>query len=161
MDHPRQVLVVARSRSLADRLVGWLEEDGRGATLATTFPSAKAQLTRAPDLLVTELKLGEYNGLHLALKAEAAGVPVIVIGPPDPVLQKDAESFHATYLTTLTRTELLEAVTTLLSAPPAALPVPRLHMPVTTVGAEAELTWRAFCDSGSSQNVLGRTPLPN
>jgi hypothetical protein len=51
-----------------------------------------------PDLLITELKLGEHNGLHLALRARAKSVPAVVIGEPDPVLERDAFQLGAMFL---------------------------------------------------------------
>ena len=160
MAHRRHVLVVARNLRVAERLVAWLEESGRETTLVTTFADAKTHLEMRPDVVVTELKLGEYNGLHLALKAAAAHIPAVVLGPDDPVLRNDAAGVHALYLTTLTRTALLDAVAALL-APPQSAAVP-FKARVTTIPAEAEMMWRAFSESPSSElSAFGRTMLPN
>ena len=160
----RQVLVVARNPKLGERLVAWLEESGRDTTLATTFGDAKTRLAGRPELVVAELKLGEYNGLHLALKAEALGIPVIIVGPADAVLQKDAQSIHATYLTNLARGAVLDAVDRVLPEPVAtpANPVLPFRARATTIPAEAEMMWRAFSESPSSElSAFGRTMLPN
>ena len=163
MNDRRQVLVVARNPMLAERLVAWLEESGYGTTLVRTFEDASVLLDPRPELIVTEVKLGEYNGLHLALKADAAGVPCIVMGPDDVVLRKDAESIHAIYLTTLTRDTLVDVLTRL---QPAAHQAPRAVLPfrarVTTIAAEADVMWRAFSESPSLElNAYGRPLLPN
>ena len=163
MNDRRQVLVVARNPMLAERLVAWLEESGCGTTLVSTFADASVLLDMPPELVVTEMKLGEYNGLHLALKADAAGVPCIVMGPDDVVLRKDAESLHAIYLTTLSRDTLVNVLSRLLpavrQAPKTVLPF-RAH--VTTVAAEADVMWRAFSESPSLElNAYGRPLLPN
>ena len=164
MDHRRQVLVVARNPKVAERLISWLAARDREATLTTTFANAKTHLDLKPDLVVAEVKLGEYNGLHLALKADAVGIPTVIIGPPDPVLQKDADSIHAVYLPHLTRASLLEAVDKLLATPAsssadAGLP---FRARVTTIAAEAEVMWRAFTESPSSElSAFGRPLLPN
>jgi hypothetical protein len=77
----------------------------------TTFTAAKALLETKPALVISELKLGEYNGLHLALKARAVGIPAIIVGPQDSVLQRDAGDLGATYLTTvLRRSQVLDLV---------------------------------------------------
>ena len=139
---------------------------GLGFTLAIAddFHEAKRVLAaQPPDLLVTHVRLGEYNGLHLALKADAAGVPCIVMGPDDVVLRKDAESLHAIYLTTLSRDTLVNVLSRLLpavrQAPKTVLPF-RAH--VTTVAAEADVMWRAFSESPSLElNAYGRPLLPN
>ena len=164
MNDRRQILVVARNPKLAERLVAWLQESGRETTLVTTFADARARLDAPPDLVITEVKLGEYNGLHVALKAQAAGIPAVIIGPPDSVLQRDAESIQAVYLTAPGRGAVLGAVSRLLDPPasesPSAVLPFRAH--VTTVPAEAEVMWRAFAESPASVlDAFGRTMLPN
>ena len=83
---------------------------------ANDYHEAKAQLLVAscPLILMTEVRLGAYNGLQLALRARAATpkIPVLVMSAwPEPVLQRDAESIGATFaVKPLTRDELLAAV---------------------------------------------------
>ena len=55
-------------------------------------------LESSPDLLISEVRLGEYNGLHLALRAQVRGIRAIVIGVRDRVIQQDAAMLGATYL---------------------------------------------------------------
>ncbi len=93
-----KILVVAQTTTLASTLVTWLGDAHHELVLATTFAAAKLQLTAHPDLLITEVKLGEHNGLHLALRSRAAGIPAIVLGPPDDVFEHEAEQLGATYL---------------------------------------------------------------
>jgi DNA-binding response OmpR family regulator len=62
------------------------------------FASARELLGTHPELLITELKLGAFNGLHLAIRAGAQGTPTIIIGDPDPVLEADARRMGADYL---------------------------------------------------------------
>ena len=65
------------------------------------FTEAKLQIaSRRPALVVTELRLGAYNGLHLAVHAAAAcrRIPVIVLADAaDQSLQDDAESLGAIF----------------------------------------------------------------
>ena len=90
---------------------------GAGFTVSATdnYQDAKTLLaTHPPLVLVTEVRLGAYNGLQLALRAESA-VPritvVVASGFADPVLQRDAERAGATFaLKPLTGDELLAAV---------------------------------------------------
>jgi DNA-binding response OmpR family regulator len=164
MEQRRQILVVARNPRLADRLVAWLGDSGHAMTLVTAFSEAKARLKSLPDLIISELKLGEYNGLHLALRADAAGVPSIIIGPPDAVLERDAASItSAVYLqASVSRPELLEAVSRALSSAGSASHRRLFHTPVTTIAAEADLLWRAFSESSQPVTTFfGRTMLPN
>lgn len=72
---------------------------GYEPTVVSDFAGAKASLDKRPDLLITELKLGAYNGLHLAIRAGVSRTPTIVVGDIDPVLRADAERQQATYLT--------------------------------------------------------------
>ncbi len=55
-----------------------------------------------PDVLVTELRLKEHNGIHLAHLAHTVlpGLPVIVVGYRDKVLEAEAASAGATYVVT-------------------------------------------------------------
>jgi DNA-binding response OmpR family regulator len=100
LDDMRRALIV--ETSLADvRLIASVLSPFR-ITLVRDFPKAKA-LMRAQrfDLLVTELKLREYNGLHLALLARnwrPAPVVLVVSATIDPVLRKEAELLEATFV---------------------------------------------------------------
>jgi DNA-binding response OmpR family regulator len=95
----RNVLLVAPTPELAAALVAWLAEKAFSTTHVTSFGMAKDRLMERPSLLIAEVRLGEYNGLHLAIHAHALGIPTIVIGEPDAVLQRDAEQLGAVYLT--------------------------------------------------------------
>lgn len=93
-----RVLLVGPS-GVAHALASPLMSAGYEPTVAADFAGAKAYLDKRPDLLITELKLGAYNGLHLAIRASSSRTPTIVIGEDDPVLKTDAERQQATYLT--------------------------------------------------------------
>ena len=96
-----RALVVAPTPELAQSLVGWLASRGYDVLLLTDFAAARQELdARPPRLLVTELKLGAFNGLHLTLRARARcpGVSGIVIGEADCVLQAEARQQHVRYL---------------------------------------------------------------
>jgi ActR/RegA family two-component response regulator len=55
-----------------------------------------------PDVLVTELRLREHNGIHLAHLAHRVlpGLPVVVVGYRDTVLEAEAASAGAVYVVT-------------------------------------------------------------
>lgn len=98
----RQALVVVADPSLGEQLVEWLPDAGYTARVVRSFAVGRAELDSAsPDLLVAEIKLGAYNGLHLAIRARSRGVktPVILLGDPDAVLQAEAERHQSAYLT--------------------------------------------------------------
>ena len=93
-----RILVVAHSPGLAGTLASWLGDSPNEVVLANSYAAAKRQLTAHPDILITEVKLGEYNGLHLALRSHLAGIPTIVLGPDDAVFEHEAALLGATYL---------------------------------------------------------------
>ena len=126
MSRRHHVVIVAQNPALATALLSWLGSAGYELAIVTTFAAAKALLETKPALLISELKLGEYNGLHLALKARAVGIPTIIVGPHDAVLQKDADELGATYLTSvLRRSQVLDLVSERLGATgvPTEIPV--------------------------------------
>ena len=95
-----QRIVVVSEPALGNDLLTWLSADTYQVTTVRTFAAAKAQLRSQPSLVITQLKLGEHNGLHLALRARCQGIPAVVIGEPDAVFERDAVQLGARYVTT-------------------------------------------------------------
>jgi DNA-binding response OmpR family regulator len=125
MPRRHHVVIVAQNPAVATALLSWLGSAGYELAIVTTFAAAKALLDTEPALVISEVKLGEYNGLHLALKARAAGIPAIIIGPSDPVLRRDADELGATYLTSvLRRRHVLELVAERLGSTNVATTLP-------------------------------------
>jgi hypothetical protein len=93
------IVVVAQTPGLVERLLRVIDPGTGDVVVVDSFTAGKRQLMLKPRLLITELRLGEYNGLHLALRAQAQAVPTVVIGDADPVLQRDAAAMGATYVT--------------------------------------------------------------
>jgi hypothetical protein len=66
-----------------------------------SFSAARVAVEKhPPDLLISEMRLGAFNGLHLAIIARGrhATTRAILIGPPDPVMEAEAIRQHVTYL---------------------------------------------------------------
>ena len=87
---------------------------------ARSFDEAKTLLAaECPDLLITDLRLGQYNGLHLVLRTrnsypEMAALVTSRIA--DPVLEAEALRQRAHFiLSPLTANQLLQAVAASLS----------------------------------------------
>ena len=96
-------------------IVSTLTGSGFTVSAADNYSDAKAFLSSHPPLvLVTEVRLGAFNGLQLALRAGSMTPRVTVIvtsGYPDNVLQRDAERVGATFAQKpLDGPELLAAV---------------------------------------------------
>lgn len=89
---------------------------------AATYKEALPLLLAAtPSLLITEVRLGAYNGLQLAIRgrAERPGIALIVAsGFHDAVLQRESEQFGATFVEKpVTPEELFAAVQRTLARP--------------------------------------------
>src|SRR5690242_13904673 len=110
-------------------LVSALTGAGFRVSATDNYPDARNLLASDPPLLlVTEVRLGAYNGLQLALRARTAGPRVTVIvmsGYADTVLQRDAERAGATFaLKPIDPRELLAAVYRTAMRPPTMTGLP-------------------------------------
>jgi DNA-binding response OmpR family regulator len=66
--------------------------------MRSTFSGGARGLQRDPDLIIADVRLGAFNGLHLAMRAIWAGIPAIVMGFEDGVLRREAAAMGAAYL---------------------------------------------------------------
>jgi len=89
MSLQRTILLVSPTPSLAKTVSAAIRRMGHHVLVTKTFEAAKKYLAATPHLLVTELKLGAYNGLHLALRAKAIAIPAVVIA--DESFNQDVE----------------------------------------------------------------------
>jgi DNA-binding response OmpR family regulator len=95
-----RALVVSPTPAIGQRVVEWLSARGHQVVLLTDFGEARRALdARLPDLLVTELKLGAFNGLHLTLRARARSPEVAVIVIGETALADEARRQDARYVT--------------------------------------------------------------
>jgi len=105
-----RILVVVPTHDVADRILRSVA--GHEVVVRTDFAGAKSELDRLrPDLLIAQVRLGAFNGLHLAIRAHGLGLPTqtILIGEPDIVLENEARQQHARYLTSPVDEETLAA----------------------------------------------------
>jgi hypothetical protein len=68
---------------------------------AATFAHAKSTLLNVrPDVLVTQVRLGDFNGIHLALwgRAQLPHLRSVIIGQSDPKLEADVHASGITFL---------------------------------------------------------------
>ena len=94
----RTILIVDADTSRARELTAILRRAGCVVSTASTFRDGVRLLhTARPGVLVTALKLGAYNGLHLLLRgrAEDPHLCAIVVGPRDLVVEGDARELGA------------------------------------------------------------------
>ena len=99
MTAPVHVLVVAPTPAIAETVTSRLVDLRVNVTLVTSFNAARQGLRESPpDLVISEVRLGEFNGLHLALRARSQGVRAIVLGDNDQVTRREAAALGADYL---------------------------------------------------------------
>ena len=90
-----------------------LSASGFRVTVASNFQEARVRLgVRPPSLLLTEVRLGDYNGLHLVLRARAAQPSTCaLLIADDTSLARDADELNVTFIVKpVRREEFLAAV---------------------------------------------------
>ena len=115
-----RIIVVDDDRQVLRYLTELLQESGYDTVSCERFLDAKGLLAASrPDLLLTDLRLGAYNGLQLAIFARERhpGLPVIVLtGYEDPTLREEAVRAGAGFLVKpVPRAVLIEAIQKALS----------------------------------------------
>jgi DNA-binding response OmpR family regulator len=99
---PHTVLIVDSNPAALTSTARVLREAGYHVTTAASFENAKWQLRAVPpDLLVADVRLGDYNGIHLVIRGRTtdADLPAIVTdSTADRVLEADAQTQGAVYL---------------------------------------------------------------
>lgn len=119
----RAVLVVSPSPNLSRALARAVRRTGYQLVVAGTFEAAKARLADRPGLIITELKLGAYNGLHLALRGSVSGIPAIVVA--DKAFEHDVEHAGAVWVSpeTVVSSDLTATIARVLQGPSSTHPV--------------------------------------
>src|ERR1700730_11256114 len=96
------ILVVDRNTSERASLVESLRDAGYSAVGAETFETARRLLhTQWYDLLITDLRLAAYNGLHLVFHSRVLNpaATAIVLSPiPDVSIQSEMRRFGAHFV---------------------------------------------------------------
>jgi hypothetical protein len=96
----RLVLIVEPSPELGERLVEIARSVGRRAVSRASFEEARLDLAAwAPTTLITNLKLGAQNGIHLVYLAKTANPSAVcvVYGRPEAAFGRDAQKAGAFY----------------------------------------------------------------
>lgn len=94
---PHRVLVVDCDRSASRVTAQSLAAAGYLSEVADSFADALVQIARRrPDLVVTPVRLGQFNGLHLVLRcrAEHPELPfVVTVDKRDAGLAQEVEAY--------------------------------------------------------------------
>jgi DNA-binding NtrC family response regulator len=110
------ILIVDDDPLILDALERALKQGGQRDVVALgTFDEARRALRGGRfDVLITDVRLGAFNGLQLAVLArdQNPGIQLIVFsGFDDPVLRREAERLGAVYLVKpVTSNQLLELI---------------------------------------------------
>jgi CheY-like chemotaxis protein len=127
-----QVLLATPNLASRTRIEGWLRKLDFAVESVSSFEAARHKLPILdPDVLISDVRLGEFNGLHLVIvgRARRPTMVAIVLGAPDPVLAREAERHGATYLAEpVTEAELVAQVTMLLREAGRQRRWPRKHV---------------------------------
>jgi DNA-binding response OmpR family regulator len=100
MRTPYKILIVDDHPATRTGLRTLLTKAGYDVASASSYVKGRrAIIERPPDLLITDLRLGEYNGLQLVAAVPLGTPSIVVTGFPDPVLAAEAQKLGARYLT--------------------------------------------------------------
>ena len=95
----QKILIVDDNSSTRGELAKLLADAGFETTTAATVPEAmRALATASPNLLITEIRLDSYNGLHLIAMAPKPIPAIVITGFPDRGVEADARRLGAEYL---------------------------------------------------------------
>jgi DNA-binding NtrC family response regulator len=118
----KNVLLVDDDPAVLHLVRQWLSSAGYTVIACDRFETAKQHLAaQAPDILVTDVRLGAYNGLQLVILAKQQGpqvAAVVMSAFDDPTLRKEAAQSGAGYVNKpCTRDQVLSAVVEAVSSP--------------------------------------------
>ncbi len=99
---PALILLVATDKMVLQRTEDLLSEAGYLVAAVNTFERAKVLLDSvSPDLLIADVRLDAFSGLHIAVRSRIDHplLPVIIThASPDPVLENEATRQGATFI---------------------------------------------------------------
>jgi DNA-binding NtrC family response regulator len=117
----KTVLLVDDDPGVLNLVQQWLSSAGYTVIACDRFETAKQHLAKqVPDILVTDVRLGAYNGLQLVILAKQQGqvAAVVMSAFDDPTLRKEAAQSGAGYVNKpCTRDQVLSAVLEAISSP--------------------------------------------
>ena len=99
MKQPYRILVLDDDEHALSGMVEILRDAGHHVTGAATYDAAKRLLGVSPfDLLVTDVRVRSYNGLHLVMQSRSDHpemAVIIITGYDDPLIELEAHRYHA------------------------------------------------------------------
>ena len=99
MKLPYRILVLDDDEHALSGIVELLRDAGHNVTGAATYDAAKRLLAVSPfDLLVSDVRVRSFNGLHLVMQTRAdhpETAIIIITGYDDPLIDLEAHRYHA------------------------------------------------------------------
>ena len=96
---PQKILIVDDDEPTRAGLAMLLADAGYETVTSGTVPTAIKLLTdEQPDLLLVDIRLDQYNGLHLVAMRKAPIPAVVLTGFADPAIEADARRLGAEFL---------------------------------------------------------------
>ncbi len=165
MSMTSDILVVSADAAVLSGRVTALRRSGFSVRACPSFPDARRTLEEGspPEVLVTDVRLGPYNGLHLVAvsRVEFPRTVAIVIGGQDHVLEVEAAGLGARYLLApVTPRELELAIGELLAVPRPKRRWPRKRLAADVAALVGGLPGRLLDVSygGACLEVFGTAP---
>jgi two-component system response regulator AlgR len=97
-----KILILEDDPFVADIYARVLREEGNDVTVCTRFEDARTQLKHdPPDAMLTDIRVGGYNGLQLALlfrRQSPEGRVVVVTAYDDVVIRKEVGDIDGQFL---------------------------------------------------------------
>ena len=168
MKLPYRILVLDDDEHALEGFVELLRDAGYHVTGASTFDAAKRLLALEPyDLLITDVRLRGFNGLHLVMqvRAEHPETEVMIIsGYDEPLIELEASRHNAVFVRKpVMPAEFMKAVTASLANVRRERRWPRKRVlggfRVTAAGNPAAVVDVSY--GGLRLEIAGGVPLPS
>jgi len=118
------ILIVEDDKSTLSGWVELLRGAGYGVIGVSTYEEGRQELATLPDLLITDVRLGVYNGLQLLMRGRMVNPrlqAIVVTGYADQIVRREAVHLLAEHLEKpVDADRLLQVVANALRQPPAA-----------------------------------------
>ena len=120
----RNILIVEDDRSTLSGWVELLRAAGYLVTGVSSYEEGRQELATMPDLLITDVRLGVYNGLQLLMRGRMMNPrlqAIVITGYADQIVRREAVYLQAEHLEKpVDADRLLQVVGNALRSPSAA-----------------------------------------
>jgi DNA-binding NtrC family response regulator len=120
----RNILIVEDDEGTLSGWVELLRAAGYRVTGVSSYEEGREELAMMPDLLITDVRLGVYNGLQLLMRGRMANPhlqAIVITGYADQVVRREAVHLQAEHLEKpVDADRLLQVVGSVLRAPSAS-----------------------------------------